>query len=521
MNIMIIEDEVDILNGMKDAVQQLDVHFEHIFAVNQAEVALELIQNHWPEIIVTDIVLPEMTGLDLMEQIMDKDYHPKIIVISGYSNFTYAQRSIKLGAIDYMLKPFAREEFIQKIRSVVEMIHEEKEIVKEQQVSDSDAILGAKTLRDKFLLGLCMNLVPLHEHTIHRLKFFDLEWMAGGAFYVIALDRIENDKHPLSEKETELQIFAVGNIVEDVLISYQPSVMFRNIHNQWIIITDCNHLEQLTEAISSNIMTYQRMKVKAGISVRTNSFQAASTAYEQAIKAMKLSHIDREDHRVFYKDIEANGIGNQQQNDYDQIVEYIYLEQLERIKAAVSMVVNDFIVSIGINQRQELTQKCLEWVVHVHSLLADKLKVTLKQITIHLWVDLDACNSIEELKEHLNRYFEQLSQQISMGPINPIVEKAVRFIHNQYSQNITLQKVASELSTHPVWLSQLFKRETKQTFSDYLTDVRMEEAKRLLRESNLRIYEISEQVGYTDLQHFGQIFKKRTGLTPKGYRSGQ
>ncbi len=519
MNIMIIEDEIDILNGMKEAVQQLDVQFENIFTVTQAEVALELIHNHWPEIIVTDIVLPEMTGLDLMEQILDKDYHPKIIVISGYSNFTYAQRSIKLGAIDYMLKPFAREEFIQKIHSVVEMIHEEKEIIKVHQVTESDAMLGAKTLRDKFLLGLCTNPIPLHEHTVHRLKFFNLEWMAGGAFYVIALDRIENEKERLSEKETELQIFAVGNIVEDVLIDFQPSVMFRNIHNQWIIISDCDDLEQLAESISSNIMKFQYMKIKVGISLRTNSFQAVSRAYEQAIKAMRLAHIEGEGNRLYYKNLAANGIGSHQQNEYDQIVEYIYLDQPERIEMAVSVVINDFVVSIGINQRRELTQKCVEWVVHVHSLLADKLKITLKQITIHLWVDLDACDSIEELKGHLHRYFEQLSQQISMGPMNPIVEKAVRLIHNQYSHNITLQKVASELSTHPVWLSQLFKRETKQTFSDYLTEVRMEEAKRLLRESNLRIYEISEHVGYTDLQHFGQIFKKRTGLTPKGYRS--
>ncbi|WP_309119096.1 response regulator [Paenibacillus sp.] len=521
MKVIIIEDEADILCGMKEAVSQLGDRIELVFAVTQAEAALELIELHRPEIVVTDIVLPQMTGLDLMEQISAKDYHPKIIVVSGYSNFTYAQRSMKLGAIDYMLKPFAREEFIQKIGSVVEMVLEEKEIGKALQYADSNAMLGTKALRDKYLLGLCMNPVPLHEHTVHRLKFFDLEWLAGGAFSVIALDRAEDDKRPLPEKEKDLQLFAIGNIVEDLLGDYSPSVVFRNVRNQWIIVTGCEDLLAMTEAIGSNLIAYQRLKVSIGVSLRMNSFQAVAKAYEQAVQALRLSHLDKQGQRVFYSEIEALGLGERPQNDYDQIAEYIYLDQGERIRAAVTAVVNGFVVAAGANQRQELTQRCIEWIVHVHSLLADKLKIALKQISIQLWVDLDACESIEALRAHMIGYFGQLTEQIAAAPMNPIIVKALQRIQSGYSQNITLQSIASELATHPVWLSQLFKRETKQTFSDYLTGIRMEEAKRLLRESNLKVYEISEAVGYTDLQHFGQLFKKRVGQTPKEFRAGK
>ncbi|HZG75027.1 MAG TPA: response regulator, partial [Paenibacillus sp.] len=388
MNIILIEDETDILQGMVEAVQDMGDRIGHVHAASDAETALELILQHRPDIVVTDIVLPQMTGLDLMERILDESYRPKIIVISGYSSFTYAQRSIKLGAIDYMLKPFQRGDFIQKIGSVVEMLEEEREIGAAVRASDANAMLGAKTLRDKFLLGLCTNPIPLHEHTVHRLKFFGLEWMASESFSVVALDRAEPDDAALSEKETELRVFAIGNIVEDVLGAYPNSVAFRNIHNQWIVVTASDALEELTDAISSAVQKYQRLKVRIGVSRVASSFQSIADAYEQAVQAMKLSRLEKLGHRLFFAEIEAYGLGGWSQSEYELIAEYIYMDQAEAIREAVTAVMNGFLMSVGGNDRQALTQKCMEWIVHVHSRLSDKLNITLQQISIQLWVDL-------------------------------------------------------------------------------------------------------------------------------------
>lgn len=515
MDILIIEDERDILNGMKEAVQRLDDRIRRVFAVDNAEIALELIQEHRPDIIVTDIVLPHMTGLDLMEQIMNKEYLPKIVVISGYSNFTYAQRSIKLGAVDYMLKPFARQEFIKKIQSLIEVVAEEKEL--NNLKLDSSSRIGTKTLRDKFILGLCTNPTPLNENTVHRLKFFGMEWLASISYSVIAIDRID-PKRPLTEKEIELKVFAVGNVVEEILQRYPPSVLFRNIHHQWIIITACSQLDEMTDALTSAIKKYQYMEVSVGISNRLSSFQALATAYDQSIQAMKLAHVNKKDHKLLFSEIEGITDKSSDLNVYEAMAEYVYMDQPERIESAVVAMLHALTVSMGANNHQALSQRCVEWVVHVHTALADKLKLKLDQVSIQMWVDIDKCEDYEQLKHYLIQYFIGLSHQITAAPMNPIIEKAMSFMQANYAKNITLQSLATELSVHPVWLSQLFKRETKVTFSQYLTDLRMEESKRLMWESNLKIYEIAERVGYTDLQHFGQVFKKRTGMTPKEYR---
>lgn len=519
MDILIIEDETDILNGMEESVRQLDERIGRVFAVGSSEAALEIIEAHRPEIIVTDIVLPQMTGLDLMEQIMDGTYHPKVIVISGFSNFSYAQRSIKLGAVDYMLKPFAKKEFTNKILSVMDTIQDENEMNKAVK-QDPSSLLGTKTLRDKYISGLCTNPVPLNENTMHRLKFFDMEWLAGGPYSIIALDRVDTSKQPLTEKEMELQVFAIGNVVEEILLQFPPSLPFRNINHQWIIITAHPDVDGLTSAISEAILRYQYMKVCIGISHRMNAFQAIAVAYEEAVQAMKLARVDKQGHILYYSDHPSLADKKNKGNDYEQMAQYVYLNQAEQMEAEIIAVLDTLTVSVGANNRQALVQSCVDWIVNVHAALSEQSKQKLEPITIQLWVDLDQCESYGQLKAYLVRHFAELTLQLNASPLNPIIEKALAYIKAHYAANLTLQGVATELAVHPVWLSQLFKRETHVTFSHYLTDLRMEEAKRLLRETHLKIYEIAERVGYTDLQHFGQVFKKRSGTTPKEYRQG-
>lgn len=115
----------------------------------------------------------------------------------------------------------------------------------------------------------------------------------------------------------------------------------------------------------------------------------------------------------------------------------------------------------------------------------------------------------------------KLSAEISSSNVNAVIERAIQIISKKYMEDLSLQIIADELNLHPVWLSQLFKKETGQTYLDFLTGKRMEQAKKLLRETSLKIYEIAESVGYHDLQHFGSVFKKRVGQTPKEFRYGK
>ncbi|TDG00790.1 helix-turn-helix transcriptional regulator [Paenibacillus piri] len=157
--------------------------------------------------------------------------------------------------------------------------------------------------------------------------------------------------------------------------------------------------------------------------------------------------------------------------------------------------------------------------------MTDKVSMEISHFPLELWEKAEQCPSVEDLKQllnrHLHEFIETVANQQQPNLLNFNINKAKRIIDEKYGEPITLQSVADELSIHPVWLSRLFKKETGQNFLDYLTEIRIEQAKVMLRDTSLKIYEIALRIGYQEIQYFGKIFKKRTGITPKEYRYGK
>jgi two-component system, response regulator YesN len=115
LRLLLIEDEPDSLMGMKKAIDSLYNVEVELHTSNNAENAREVIFKYYPELIITDIMLPGISGLDLIEQVVNKDYQPKVIIVSGFDDFEYARRSIRFGAVDYLLKPYSTKEFTEKV----------------------------------------------------------------------------------------------------------------------------------------------------------------------------------------------------------------------------------------------------------------------------------------------------------------------------------------------------------------------------------------------------------------------
>ncbi|MDF2963028.1 MAG: two component transcriptional regulator, AraC family [Paenibacillus sp.] len=141
-----------------------------------------------------------------------------------------------------------------------------------------------------------------------------------------------------------------------------------------------------------------------------------------------------------------------------------------------------------------------------------------------IWEQLDECCSAAEIRDCLVGFFVRLTPAVKhTKPLgNSFADRAMRMIQEQCGDNqLSLQSVANELNMHPVTLSKLFKRETGRNFHDFVTEARMERAKFLLRESNLKIYEIGDRLGYSEMRYFTKIFKKTIGVTPKEYRYGK
>lgn len=525
MNIIVVEDEVDILRGIQEVIEHSGLLFNHVFAVTTAEEALTLIEEYRPEIILTDILLPEMSGLDMLESVKAFDYLPKVIVISSYSNFMYAQRSIQLGAIDYILKPSHKEELTEKISLVYEMV--QRELVSQEQLKNQTvyARLGTEALKEKFVLGLCMQKTALQEHIHHRLQVWNLQWLETQSYVSISLSINREDIRGREDKDINLDLFAIGNIAEEVLKNYQPSVMIRSIHHDWVILTAWEHEQSVAEEIHERVLKYQYISPAIGISNRMHSFQAISEAYEQARKALKVALLNSNRGIACYADI-TDRIGHEDGGPISQWVAEGVLEgDAELVNRWMEETIHRFMLDRDVNKTGDMTLKCFEWILEIHSCLAEKVDMEISHFTLELWEKAERCPTVDDLKQllrdHLYELMKLVAEQQHPSLPNFIIDKAKQIIDEKYGKAITLQSVADELSIHPVWLSRLFKKETGQNFLDYLTEIRIEQAKHLLRSTHLKVYEIVEMIGYQEIQYFGKLFKKRTNMTPKEFRSGK
>ncbi|WP_238392313.1 helix-turn-helix domain-containing protein [Paenibacillus antri] len=526
---MIVEDEPDILRGMERTLQELRTEGPNggsesmdVLAFDNPEQALLAIERERPPIVLTDIVMDGMTGLQLVERAKRPDYQPKFIIVSGYGDFEFARQSIQLGVQDYILKPFDREELRSKIRTLVKLVREEAAEREKADGLHPYAKLGALSLRDTFLLGLCTEAAPMREHLVHRLKFWELEWLANGAYQVLAVDCAAAADGPdgrrVPERELELRRFAIGNIGREVVREFEPAVILRAPSQQWIIIAEESKSDALADRLDQVVRVYQKYNVRIGVSGVSASIQALPEAFGQAKAALRYALLGTDAAVCRYMDVRSKV---EDQDPAAALMEAIVSADAERIEIGVEKVVDGWVVGGAAASSAELQRRCLDLIARLYGSVGARLDGGHPQISVELWERLEAIFTAPEMKRFLYEHCLGIGGRLSATHENAVVEQAKRWIRERYFRDITLQELAEHVGLSAVWLSQLFKRETGTTFSEYVVDLRMEAARRLLRETTLKVYEIAEKVGYTDVQHFGQTFKKKCGHSPKEFRFGR
>jgi two-component system response regulator YesN len=516
LKVILIEDEPNSLMGMKRVFESIETDLS-LFTSTLAEEAMEIIAGQRPELIVTDIMLPGMTGLDLIEYSISEHYKPKVIIVSGYNDFEYAQRSIRFGAVDYLIKPFETKEFSEKIRKTLLLIQQEKEQSSYQQQQHTFAQLGNQLMRDNYLTDFCMKQTPLDEHNYQRLKLWNLEWLAEQFYSIIVLDTKGYPDGKPGGRNYALQTFAIGNILDEVLRECAQTVFFKDLKHRWIVITGNDHVSELMESVIFNVRRYQKIELAIGVSAKMEVFEQIHLAYQDAWKAFRM-------HSLTGHSEALSASHSSESNGYvtpEQMASLLCEQNEESITRAVNQFIREIVMLEGTESSRDIIRGILNYMSEAHDSLRGLKSNYQGEIPMKLWDTLGECSTIQDYQQVLSDYLISVSRKLFAPKLNAIVERALGKISAGYMEDITLSKIAEEISIHPVWLSQLFKKETGQTFTEYLADFRINRAKTLLRETSMRIYEISTAVGYNDLQYFGTLFKKKTGETPKEFRFGK
>ncbi|MCR8636490.1 response regulator [Paenibacillus radicis (ex Xue et al. 2023)] len=385
MQILIVDDETVIREGIQRTLHNRFPQYRIHHAAN-AEQAISLLHEHRIHIVLTDILMPGMTGLELMNVSRHRHPHLKWVVISAYSEFAYAQEAVRLGAKDYLLKPIGKEMLTEMIDKLSMEIVKETELTEEAEVLKRNRKYLQEAVFQRFAAGLDTGRIDMgpiiDQHPHFRLIMVKME----------------------SDKPVRLENFIIENVMAELIERYGRG--FVTVHDSQsllglITLQNEASLPELLSELRTHLIKYLRVPFQIMHTERIQHFEAVP-------------------------------------------------EEVQRMRQASTIQIYEHYVSGG----------------------------------------------------------------------DRAVEVAQQYIRSHYQEELSLEKVAAIVYLNPVYFSQLFKQKTGQGFKEYVIQLRLDQAKLLLANPKLKLADIAERIGYKDMRHFTQVFRKKYGVTPSEFRQG-
>jgi two-component system response regulator YesN len=513
-----IEDEIVTREGIRDNVDWEACGFEFCGEAPDGEIALPLLQTAKPDVLITDIKMPFMDGLQLCKIVRECMPWTKIIILSGHDEFEYAQEAIKLGVTEYLLKPVTVQDLhnvLQKVAAQLEQERQEQESLRklQDQVDENRA-----TLRERLLLKLVVGAIPPAE-AVEQGQLLGLEIIAR--CYLVVVIKIElgdpSEQFDYYEYQQAQQI--VSSLVEN-----NPDVfLLKKDMEELVLIMKGNTPEYVQEERDFILEQIERQvketrcKLTIGLGASRTRIADISQSFVEAL--VNLQHAASE--RAGPDD----GVDKAELLKVDKSAVEDYL------KCGVKEDFDDFFDAFI----RPLGETVFRSYIVKNYILMDIVLTTARFVS-GLGGDIDqvvpGLSHVETTLTHI-KTIEQIREQVQKILVSAlvfrdsrtysqhagIIQQAKEYIDRHYMEpTMSLNEVAAHVNHSPSHFSAVFSQETCTTFKEYLTEIRIKKAKELLRTTSLKSFEISCQVGYSDPHYFSYVFRKNTGLSPTEFR---
>lgn len=536
IKVFLVEDEMVIRRGIKNSIDWEKEGYIFCGEASDGELAYPMIIKEKPDILITDIRMPFMDGLELCKLVKEELPNIKILILSGYDEFDYAKEAIRLGVTEYLLKPISSGKLLEALNGVSESIRREKE--------------------DKDLVRKYME--EMRENTEHEKQKFFEQMIAGNLSMADALETGKKYEMNLSAGMYNLLLFrftlgeenrksgellgeaeyAIKKLTERLEYVFE----FQRDVEGWAFLLMADNEEQMSERVKElskdleEIMkNYSTITYFGGIGqpvARLRELEESFREAERALAARFTMELNRiisvEDIRMAQNvdtldDIEITSFGeiektktmlekflnNGAEDEIDEFVD-VYINELpeENLK---SVLMRQYIIMDAYIVMMSFCEK-IEGIEGEMQAQSEELKNSMKTI-----------QTLEEIKNYIRMLLKKIigvRDTISGRRYSDIIEIAKDQIRKTYmSDEISLNTIAAEVGMSPSYFSSIFSKEMGKTFVEYLTEIRMDRAKELLMCSSMKTSEIGYEVGYKDPHYFSYIFKKTQNCTPKEFRA--
>ncbi|HOJ09051.1 MAG TPA: response regulator [Clostridiales bacterium] len=536
LNVLIVDDEKATRDGLAQCIDWEMYGMTVIGEAAEGKEALKIMDRIPVDIVVSDVVMPVMDGIQLVAAINKNKPDTKVILVSGYSDIPYLKSAISLGAVDYIFKPVKLKELkavLSRISSHFEKQMEQKKIFNEMKNKLEQSI---PYLRERFITKLISGKIQDDTNILEQISFLGMNLNLNGYFSVMTVSM--ESEHEAGRKlagDNELyKMVGLSALQEYFDASTRIWSMSIDEVNFVLLLStdytiDYNMSLKIASEIQQIINQYTGYSISIGIGSEVARLTKAYISYQQAIRALEQKFFLGEGQIIHFNDIQnvTFSKGFYPEGIVDEIIDMVRLGNKERVEILVDRMFEDIFQNSCLNLK--LVQNiCFEAVTLANRQLLQARAIdesheaglldmsTLKDIfkpkslkETHIWLK----NLLYDAAERICTVQSNISKNI-------IIEFIKKAINDKYHEDISLLTMALEFCLTPNYLCLIFKKETGETFNDYLTKVRVQNARELLKDPTYKIYEIAEMVGYRDSDYFARVFKKITGFTPSEFRKG-
>lgn len=514
LKVMIVDNEAVIRKGLIHCISWADLDCVIAGQAEDGLDALEQVENIMPDIVICDICMPGMDGLEFAKTLRQRYPHVKVIILTGFPYFEYAQKAISCQIVDFVLKPTSVEDLTRAVIAAKQQISREnigkrlKEELKDKEYQN--LILQQRLLLRDLLQGKAIS----HLYLLNRMVQLNLDLSGYLVIHVdIAPLSDAHDEAPDEEEKLSAYLSQVQSILESCLSGADVYFVSNGSQSCYGIAAADDAVtvqEACIEAVNV-LNSFREFLMYIGISDYFKAPEQMSEAANQADHAVGFARYTPEIPVVMFTELPSIPA---------EVMDRIY-EDIKLLQSAIenqnfssaSGILKSLFLFIKENRLPLETVKNICLYVHqfcVYPLLLPG--VSLKRL-----MEQNSAGDLEEITLHFIK--EHLKERGGAGEAaDELINKVKAYAAKHYMENLSLDCLACEVHLSPSYLSRLFKKVTGENLSAYVQNIRIEEAKILLKTTELRAYEVGERVGIPDPVYFSRIFKKMTGCKPKDYR---
>ena len=534
LKLFLVEDEIIMRDGIRNYIKNDMPHIEFVGEASDGELAFPMIKELQPDILLTDIKMPFMDGLELSRLLKAEMKHLKIIIVSGYDDFEYAKQAIKIGVTDYLLKPVSSIKLYEALNRVTQMIETERQqnLYPWNHEENTDERLRQE--KQKFFKILITHQVSTSE-ILEQGK--QLGFQLNARYYGICICNIFQNEEKITSDVNQYEECAKQ--ILKILNENENSYGIERETEGWIeIVTGENeeeikkHISTIHQRILVAIQQFSGLNFFIGVGSPVNRISLIGNSYEEASRAFSYRYLLNPNQIIYFQDT-----GNLFEHTQELDMTKVQLHKLDRsillrflkngLQEEIPLFLQDYFDSIGKDNMKSLIFRqymCMDIYFGTIAFLEEmgvEDELIMKQRS-SFRLETSFLSHMEDMLDCLGTFMKiaiDIRDERANKKYHGLIEQAKEYIHQHFDKDdISLNSIAGIVNISPNHFSTIFSQEMGVTFIEYLTKIRMDKAKEYLMCSNMKSSEIGYAVGYKDPHYFSFIFKKTQNMSPKEYR---